>query len=375
MNACKYLGGWVALAIVAASSSFAGVVATNDTVPYPQLVSPAGTSADPTIFKYDAYTKDFGTQQGLDIGTYHPFIQLHVLNQSKITSSKIWFVGGDYPNKTWESNNPADYPGNQMLLIDNSSMSTGELRVGSKNSNNTLLVRNNASLSVGLGLYINRHEGVINTNGVSGNTVRVEGTSTLTVKGADLFVGYGDSSNESLVVTGGSSVTVGDETTSRRLRMRFSHDSKVRVAGAGSKVFVTGTVSLGEGNTYCYGNELVLEDGGELWIRNTSGGAPLSTVFVPGKEANKIHLANGSLVVLGNQTANNTIANLIWVWDGTQYVDGVLGNVQDAGKFSATYHADGKYAGYTVFTGGSVPEPAVLSVGCFSIPLLGRRRH
>jgi hypothetical protein len=372
MNAHSCFTGCV---LLTAATAIAGVVAVNDAVPYPQLRDPAGTSEDPTVFKYDAYTKDFGTLQGLDIGTYNPFIQLHVVNQSKITSSKIWFVGGDYPNKSWESQRPEDYPGSQTLLIDNSSMSTGELRVGSKNSNNTLLLRDHASLSVGLGLYINRHEGVINSNGVSGNAVRVTGGSTLAVTGGDLFVGYGDSSNESLIVTEASTVTIGDDTTSRRLRMRFSHESLVRVAGAGSKLFVTGSMSLGESNTLCHSNRLILEDSGELWIRNAAGGAPLSSTFVAGKEANKIMLANGSLVVHGDQTGNNTLANMIWVSDGKEYLDGTLGNIVEAGKFSATYHEEGKYAGFTVFTGGVVPEPSAISAGFFPLALAGRRRR
>ena len=364
------------LTVLTGAPGFAGIVAVNDAVPYPQLFSPTGTSDDPTVFKYDNYVRDFGAMQGLDIGTYHPFIQLHVVNQSRITSTKIWFVGGDYPNKTFESQRPEDYPGSQTLLIDDSTMSTGELRVGSKNSNNTLLLRNGASLDVGLGLYINRHEGVINSNGVRGNSVRVTGRSTLTVNGGDLFVGYGDSSDEGLVVTDGSTVTVGNDAASRRLRMRFTHDSHVRVSGAGSRVFVTGGVSLGESNTYCYGNKLTLDNGGELWVRNAGGGAPLSSTFVPGREMNKVQLAGGALVVFGDQTANATIQNLIWVWDGDAYVDGARASAPlQPGQFSAVYHTDGSYAGYTVFTGGvPLPEPASAALGLGGLMLMTGRR-
>jgi hypothetical protein len=132
-------------------------------------------------------------------------------------------------------------------------------------------------------------------------------------------------------------------------------------------------MSLGESSQYCYGNNLVLEDGGELWIRNASGGSPVSTTFVTGNEMNKILLAKGSLVVYGNQTQNTGISEMIWVCDGRQYVDGTIGDVSEEGKFSAAYHTEGKYAGYTVFTGGVVPEPTSISTGLLSLALVGRR--
>ncbi|HOZ08961.1 MAG TPA: SDR family NAD(P)-dependent oxidoreductase, partial [candidate division Zixibacteria bacterium] len=158
---------------LAAGAALGGVVAVNDAVPYPQLVVPEGTAEDPTIFLYDGYHRNFDlVGQGLDIGTYNPYIALHIVNQSVIRSTKIWFLGGDYPNKVGESQDPTDYPGHQAMILDNSDMTTGEFRVGSKNSDNTLTVRNGATMSVGKGLFIDMYDGVGN------NAVVVTGVGT-----------------------------------------------------------------------------------------------------------------------------------------------------------------------------------------------------
>ena len=299
-----------------AGSVLGGVVAVNDAVPHPQLVSPAGTAADPTIFLFDGYYKNFDlVGQGLDIGTYNPYIALHIVNQSIIRSTRIWFLGGDYPNKVGESQDPTDYPGHQTMLLDNSDMTTGEFRVGSKNSDNTLIVRNGATMSVGKGLFIDKYDGVGN------NAVVVSDVGTsLSVTNDALYVGYGNSSNESLSVLAGASLAVGTPTITQRLRMRFSNRSWIRVAGSGSSVWVTGNCSLGESNVYCFDNRLIVEDGGLVKIDGTLTSAANATLG-----ANGICLMNGGRLALKGTPPSATmtlISNLLTAGESGGYAVG-----------------------------------------------------
>lgn len=319
----------------AATTACAGIVATNNAVPYPQLVSPAGTSNNPTIFLFDGYSRNFDlVGQGLDIGTYNPYIALHIINQSVIRSSKIWFLGGDYPNKVGESQDPTDYPGHQMMLLDNSSMTTGEFRVGSKNSDNTLLVRNQATMSVGKGLFIDMYDGVGN------NAVVVTGAGTsLSVTNGPLYVGYGNSSNENLSVLAGASVIVGTPTITQRLRMRFSHNSWVNVSGAGSTLRVTGNLTLGESSTYCHNNRLIVADGGLVKIDGTLSSASNAT-----KTPNGIRLTNGGTLALKGTYASNTLSTLLAAGESDAYTFGP---------------GVGDLAGYTVWQAAEAPKPKV----------------
>ena len=318
---------------LAAGAALGGVVAVNDAVPYPQLVVPEGTADDPTIFLYDGYHRNFDlVGQGLDIGTYNPYIALHIVNQSVIRSTRIWFLGGDYPNKVGESQDPTDYPGHQAMLLDNSNMTTGEFRVGSKNSDNTLTVRNGATMSVGKGLFIDMYDGVGN------NTVVVTGVGTsLTVTNGAFYVGYGNSSNESLSVLAGASVTVGTTAIPQRLRMRFSNRSWVKVAGAGSTLWVTGNISLGENGTTCFGNRLIVEDGGLVKIDGTLASAANAALG-----ANGIRLRNGGRLALKGTYNTNTLAALLAAGESSEYT------------FAP---GTGDLAGYTVWTAASDPEP------------------
>lgn len=319
------------VAVVAATmssvSAWAGVVATNDAVPWPQLVGPEGTSDDPTIFLFDGYTRNFDlVGQGLDIGTYHPYIALHIVNRSVITSSRIWFLGGDYPNKVDESSDPNAYPGHQTMILDNSSMTTGEFRVGSKSRNNTLIVRNQAKLSVGKGLFIDHWDGTAN------NSVVVTGAgSVLTVTNGPLYVGYGNSSNECLSVMQGAVVTVGTPSAPQWLRMRSAHNGTVTVAGAGSTLWVTGGLSLGENSTHCHNNALVVADGGVVKIEGA-----LTSAANPAKPPNRIRLANGGRIAL----------------KGTHDAHPLLTTLLAAGESSAATVGPGvdELEGYTVWT-------------------------
>jgi T5SS/PEP-CTERM-associated repeat protein len=289
--------------VISAASAWAGVVATNDAVPWPQLVGPEGTSDDPTIFLFDGYTRNFDlVGQGLDIGTYHPYIALHIVNRSVITSSRIWFLGGDYPNKVDESSDPNAYPGHQTMILDNSSMTTGEFRVGSKSRNNTLIVRNQAKLSVGKGLFIDHWDGTAN------NSVVVTGAgSLLSVTNGSLYVGYGNSSNETLSVLDGALVTVGTSAAPQWLRMRSAHNSTVTVSGAGSTLWVTGGLTLGENSTHCHNNRLIVADGGVVKIDGTLSSASNAT-----KSPNRVRLANGGAIALkGSHDAHPLLSTLL----------------------------------------------------------------
>ena len=321
---------------LAAGAALGGVVAVNDAVPYPQLVVPEGTAEDPTIFLYDGYHRNFDlVGQGLDIGTYNPYIALHIVNQSVIRSTKIWFLGGDYPNKVGESQDPTDYPGHQAMILDNSDMTTGEFRVGSKNSDNTLTVRNGATMSVGKGLFIDMYDGVGN------NAVVVTGVGTsLSITNGAFYVGFGNSSNENLSVLAGASVTVGTTAITQRLRIRNANRSWIRVAGSGSSVWVTGNFSLGESNVYCFDNRLIVEDGGLVKIDGT-----LTSVANASLGANGIRLRNGGRLALKGTPSSSTMT--------------LISNLLAAGESSEYTFAPGTgdLAGYTVWTAASDPEP------------------
>ena len=285
-----------------AGAALGGVVAVNDAVPYPQLVSPEGTAADPTIFLYDGYHRNFDlVGQGLDIGTYNPYIALHIVNQSVIRSTRIWFLGGDYPNKVGESQDPTDYPGHQTMLLDNSDMTTGEFRVGSKNSDNTLIVRNGATMSVGKGLFIDMYDGVGNNAAV----VTGVGTSLSITNGA-FYVGFGNSSNENLSVLAGASVTVGTPASPQRLLMRHANRSWVRVAGAKSTLWVTGGFSLGDNDVTCFDNRLIVEDGGLVKIDGPLTGAANAALGAHG-----IRLKDGGRLALKGSSTTDTLAALL----------------------------------------------------------------
>lgn len=285
-----------------AGAAMGGVVAVNDAVPHPQLVSPEGTAADPTIFLYDGYYKNFDlVGQGLDIGTYYPYIALHIVNQSVIRSTRVWFLGGDYPNKPGESGDTDAYPGHQTMILDNSDMTTGEFRVGSKSSHNTLIIRNQATMSVGKGLYIDKwdNEGE--------NAVVVTGAgSSLSITNGALFVGYGNSSNENLSVLAGASVTVGTAAVPQRLLIRHANRSWVRVAGAGSTLWVTGGFSLGDSNVTCFGNRLIVEDGGLVKIDGPLTGAANAALGAHG-----IRLKSGGRLALKDSSTTDTLAALL----------------------------------------------------------------
>lgn len=372
MQLRSYLGGCAMLTLAMAVSSLAGVVATNAGVPWPQLVSPEGTDSDPTIFLYDGYTHQMAA---IDIGTYYPHIQLKLINQSNITVSPgITFLGGDYPNMPGESGDYNAYPGHQSLIVDNSTLTTAQFRIGSKNSYNTMFIRNGGTMNVNGVFYLDQWVGT-NHNAVNvttGSTLNLSSTMYLGYGGTNTGTYAGSSSNESLTITGGSTVNIGTPASPQGLYMRYTHDSFIRVSGELSKLYVTDRLTLGSHSTYCYGNKLIIENDGEVWIRNSTN--PISSPYNTSEEMNKVQLADGSLVISGNQTANSAIANLIWVWDGTQYVDGTLGS--GAGRYSATYYTTGEYAGYTVFTGGTpIPEPGAMALLSLGGLAMLRRRH
>lgn len=329
--------GRVGAIILAAYTVRAGaaVVAVNGAVPYPQLVIPAGTPDNPTIFLFDGYSRNFDlVGQGLDIGTYNPYIALHIINQSVIRSTRIWFLGGDYPNKIDESGDPNAYPGHQAMLLDNSTMTTGEFRIGSKNSFNTLTIRNGATMSVGKGLFIDMWDKVGN------NAVIVTGTGTsLSITNGPLYVGYGNSSNENFSVLAGASVTVGTPTISQRLRMRFSHNSWVSVAGIGSTLRVTGNLSLGENSTYCHNNRLIVADGGLLKIDGI-----LSSAYNATKTPNSIRLTIGGTLAMKGTYASNTLSTLLAAGESDAYTVGP---------------GVGDLVGYTVWQAAEAPKPKV----------------
>lgn len=321
--------------VLPVAGSWAGVVATNNAVPYPQLVQPQGTAEDPTIFLYDGYQRNFDlVGQGLDIGTYYPYIALHIINQSMIRSTRIWFLGGDYPNKVDESGNTDAYPGHQTMLLDNSVMSTGQFRVGSKSSHNTLIIRNQATMSVGNGLYIDQWDYE------SDNTVIVTGAGTsLSVTNGALFVGYGISSNESLSVLQGARVTVGTATIAQHLLVRYAHDSRVTVSGAGSTLRVFGRLTLGSHTTHCYNNRLTVEDGGLVKIDGT-----LNNAYNTSKTPNSIRLTNGGTLALKGTYTSNTLSTLLAAGESDVYTVGP---------------GVGDLAGYTVWKAAVAPKPKV----------------
>jgi hypothetical protein len=194
------------------------------------------------------------------------------------------------------------------MLLDISVMSTGEFRVGSKICDNRLIVRNGATMSVGKGLFIDMYDGVGN------NAVVVTGTGTsLSVTNGAFYVGYGNSSNENLSVLAGASVTVGTTAIPQRLRMRSSNRSWIRVADAGSTLWVTGNFSIGENGTTCFKNRLIVEDGGLVKIVGT-----LTSVANASLGANGICLRNGGRLALKGTPSSSTktlIATLIAAGD------------------------------------------------------------
>ncbi len=295
---------------LAAGAALGGVVAVNDAVPWPQLVVPEGKADDPTIFLFDGYHRNFDlVGQGLDIGTYHPHIALHIVNQSAIRSTRIWFLGGDYPNKVDESGDPNAYPGHQALLLDHSSMTTGEFRIGSKNGNNTLTIRNGATMSVGKGFFIDMWDGV------GDNAVVVTGAgSSLSVTNGAFYVGYGNCSNENLSVLAGASVTVGTSAIPQRLLMRHANRSWVRVAGAESTLWVTGGLSLGDSSVTCFGNRLIVEDGGLVKIDGNLTGAANAALGAHG-----IRLKNGGRLALKGSSTTDTLAALLAAGESDKY--------------------------------------------------------
>lgn len=226
----------------------------------------------------------------LTIGEYGHDNLLVVTNEGRVVNSK-----GVVGSSNLGSNNNVLVTGSNSLWLNSSN-----LLVGDGGSGNSLVVSNGGSVSAAVS-YIGFG------SSASGNTVHVTGDGSELGDTAGLFVGAGDSSSNSLVVSNGGLVTasgvrVGDGTNAS------ASGNTVQVTGNGSILTNTSAAAIIIGTTGS-GNSLYVADQGKVFNTNSTIGSGSSAhsnaVVVSG--AGSVWSNSGGLTVGESGSANSLV--------------------------------------------------------------------
>lgn len=370
------VGLLAAAAALASTGAMAGVIQTNAGITSSALAYAAATSGDPAIYVYsDGYDKDWTTQI-LVGGTSSTnggcdYVQLQINAGSGISSSNtgITYIGIDNTASSYNS-----------VLITGSGASLsvgGALRVGSQGNNNSLTVEAGGILTPGGAIYA----GYGTASAFASSNSIVVNNGTIAGSGRSLWLGYQDgAAYNTMTISNGSVVTVGASNSHTTIG-RYGDHNNLTVTGAGSKfvqeagnfiVTFDGTNSRGDNNTLTIASDALVQivgtGNGNLSVATTSAG-------------NYVQFKEGFLAWNGNHTSGLNPLTQVQLWNGSAYVTPTtLTQAVELGWSSTFYSADGDgeaaalaatgYAGlggYTVFTGGVVPEPA--SLGFLSLVL------
>jgi hypothetical protein len=315
--------------------------------------------------------------------------QDYTLDQS-YSNAALVVIGGRYSTSiadTGIDGNSFTMDGSAYSINFNS---TSILQVGyAGGDDNTMTMKNGASLTVASNIGIG-NEGSLN------NKLVVDG-STTAVSSDYLDVGYSSSSasvGNSLVIRNGAKVVCSCAAYDSTIGyFAGSNDNSVVVNGAGSSWMLgysagSGSVdSLAIGNSST-GNALSIENGGLVAIGNSNGGG--LTIAT----GNYVQLANGLLAIYGSVDIATLLNGKIKVWDGTMYFAATSSdysfsyctNVGQVNTFLAahslsTYGYDAaSLVNYTLVTGGvNVPEPATCAlfggIGALALIGIGKRKR
>jgi T5SS/PEP-CTERM-associated repeat protein len=195
----------------------------------------------------------------------------------------------------------------------------------------------------------------------------VDGTGSSAASDAEFYVG--DEGEGTLAVTGGASVTSGDD------------------AFIGSAAGSRGTVRI-DGTDSAWVNEKTLRvgDGGEGTLTIVNGGLVRvdQWIEIDGDASGdgQVNMAFGGMLALAGQAdaSLTDFLDLVYGTDAIRYWDCALpgwANITGATRgvdYELAYHASGSLAGHTVLTVMAMPEPGCLLLLASGLPLLLRRR-
>lgn len=262
-------------------------------------------------------------------------------NTMQISSGGTLSGGNIYVGYMSDGNNNSltvDGTGSRALTTGTS----GSIYVGNSGSNNTMTVRNNASMST--------YSLVVGGTG-SGNTLNIQ--SGASVIANDLFFGLGGGSNNTLNISGASGVTI-----SNLVRVGFSNaGNELNISGQDSILSVGGTLYVGvSGNA----NSLTMEDS-SLVKANALDIASGSSVRISGAY---LALAGDQLALLNGYLTDGSI--LYWDYTSSSWQTATVDKYTlaycdaDADGLELTGGIYSDLGGYTILT--AVPEPSTYAM-------------
>lgn len=338
----KSCGSLAFVALAFATPAFAGVVAQNEAVDY-NMGSTAGTAADPSVYVFDNYVKDFGSTRiyvghGVSGANWN---RLEIRNGAQVkTTSGIIRIGSDKDDYTNTCNSC-------VVTGADSSFSTGGGRLGGKSPGNSLIVKDGGTVNLN-GHFIC---GFDDRPFVTNNTIVVDaGTVNLIGAGTRLRMGYGTGHDHNTVVVRNGGVIAG---ATGLVGIRNGKYCDYRVEGEGSRIelgYAGTSFTLGE-NPICHHNTLTLVDDGLVKLTSPSGG--LSITVDASQGGSGVRFAKGVFALAGNKPTHIPYGKA-WLWDGASWAPAPVG-------WKGTYYADeaaaatagfAGFGGYTVFTGG-----------------------
>ncbi len=262
-------------------------------------------------------------------------------NTMQVSSGGTLSGGNIYVGYMSDGNNNSltvDGTGSRALTTGTS----GSIYVGNSGNNNTMTVRNNASMST--------YTLAVGATG-SGNTLNIQ--SGASVIANDLFFGLGGGTNNTLNISGASSVTI-----SNLVRVGFSAaDNELNISGQDSILSVGGTLYVGvSGNA----NRLTMEDS-SLVKANALDIVSGSTVRISGAY---LALAGDQLALLNGYLTDGSI--LYWDYTSSSWQTATVDKYTlaycdaDADGLELTGGIYSDLGGYTILT--AVPEPSTYAM-------------